>query len=223
MTDTTLIPDDCKKCKHCGLVKSIREFPVSRKSFKGCENQCKVCKSIRTGHKWHQEPKGDLIRLPDAIGIPMAKKMVAFVDPVDEDLFAERWSSFYARTDAHYAYRWKNYKRVWMHRVIVERVLGRELLPSEEIDHKDGDGLNNRRDNLRVATRTQNMQNKRINRSSVTKLKGVDYHAKSNAWRARITVNGKVIHLGFFATPDLAFAAYREAAETHFGEFARLK
>jgi len=94
--------------------------------------------------------------------------------------------------------------------------------PPDDIDHIDGNGLNNRIDNLRKATRTQNVANKTARKDSKLGLKGVSkrVHNKTNPYAARIKVNGKQKHLGYFPTPEQAHAAYMEAAIECYGEFA---
>lgn len=101
--------------------------------------------------------------------------------------------------------------------------LHRLLLPdAKEIDHRDGNGLNNRRANLRAATSSQNKANKvkRGNTSSV--FKGVSWHKRGKKWQTQIKSNGKNIHLGYFVSELDAARAYNKAALKHFKEFARL-
>lgn len=91
-------------------------------------------------------------------------------------------------------------------------------------DHRDGDGRNNRRSNLRFATRSQNCMNRKNNEAKREGFKGV---SRSNAgkygrYRARIAVDGKVINLGAFPDPESAARAYDDAAREHHGEFACL-
>jgi hypothetical protein len=88
------------------------------------------------------------------------------------------------------------------------------------VDHKNGDGLDNRRDNLRPATAEQNNQNKRLYRNNRVGLKGVS--RDRCGWRARITVAGSTRNLGMFDSPEKAALAYDLAAIEHFGPFARL-
>ncbi len=103
-----------------------------------------------------------------------------------------------------------------MHRVIVGARDG------ELVDHVDGDGLNNRRSNLRKATPTQNGQNRKSNRNSSSRYKGVSWNARKEEWIAQIQINKKVAYLGHFADEIEAARAYDRAAKEHFGEFARL-
>jgi hypothetical protein len=101
------------------------------------------------------------------------------------------------------------------HRLAVLWMTGR--WPSYLVDHKDRDRLNNKWCNLRQANRQQNAAN--MLRSPKSGLKGVRRDKKR--WGARITVDGREIHLGNYDTAEEAHAAYSAAATKHFGEFAR--
>lgn len=93
------------------------------------------------------------------------------------------------------------------------------------IDHEDLDKTNNRIENLREATKSQNMMNKNSHKGSFSKYKGVtkNYHSRGiKRWRARIDINKKQKSIGYFHTPQEAAMAYnREAVRLH-GEFAVL-
>ena len=91
--------------------------------------------------------------------------------------------------------------------------------PPDHLDHIDGDPSNNRIANLREASPLQNRANARIRRDSGSGFKGV--RKEWNRWSARITIDRKEIHLGAFATPEEAYAAYCRAAEKARGRFAR--
>ncbi len=90
-----------------------------------------------------------------------------------------------------------------------------------EVDHISGDGLDCRRENLRLATRAQNARNARRSRANTSGFKGVSWHAGGQKWQAMIWAGGKNKHLGHFTTPESAHQAYVEAADRLFGEFAR--
>lgn len=92
--------------------------------------------------------------------------------------------------------------------------------PEKEIDHANMDKLDNRISNLREATGSQNRANRKVNPLSKTGLKGVTFKKSHKAWCARITIDGKRKLCGYFKTPEEAHAAYCQAAEQHFGEFA---
>lgn len=88
-------------------------------------------------------------------------------------------------------------------------------------DHINGDGLDNRRANLRVASRFENMQNRRLPSHNSSGFKGVAFCPATGRWRAEIYADGKRYRLGRFNTPELAAAAYDAAARKLHGEFAR--
>jgi HNH endonuclease len=92
-----------------------------------------------------------------------------------------------------------------------------------EVDHIDGNPSFNAEANLRLATSSQQKQNKRVQSNNRSGLKGAFYHAahKGKKWRSQIRVAGKCIFLGYYHTAEEAHAAYREAAPKYFGEFAR--
>ena len=107
-----------------------------------------------------------------------------------------------------------------LHRVIADRM---ELDSTNQIDHIDGDPLNNQRDNLRAATRSQNGMNrtKRVHASS--QYLGVYWLNDCKRWRAMGTVVSKRrFHIGCFLTEIEAAKAYDNFAREHYGEFARL-
>lgn len=87
------------------------------------------------------------------------------------------------------------------------------------VDHANGDGLDNRRSNLRPATRSQNAQNTHAATGS-SGFKGVAWHRKNRKWQARITVAGVTKSLGYFHDAEEAAKAYDAAALDAFGEFA---
>ncbi|MGA2322269.1 MAG: AP2 domain-containing protein [Sedimentisphaerales bacterium] len=91
------------------------------------------------------------------------------------------------------------------------------------VDHKNGDGLDNRRSNLRLATHSQNQCNKPKIKTKVTsQYVGVHFDKRRSQWAANIRNNGKTIWLGRFDTEIDAAKAYDQAAKKHHGEFARL-
>lgn len=90
-----------------------------------------------------------------------------------------------------------------------------------EVDHIDGDGLNNRRANLRLATHSENCANRRLPSTSSSGLKGVSWHKNQQQWLAKIKVAGITLHLGSFSTAQEAHEAYCKAAARHQGKFAR--
>lgn len=124
----------------------------------------------------------------------------------------------HARPDGNgYCVRIKlNDRGILAHRIAWTIIHGAE--PEELIDHRDGNGLNNRLSNLRKASPAQNCRNSKA--KAPRHLKGTSFRESTNRWLSRIRVNGRARFLGSFATEAEAHAAYcRAAAELH-GEFA---
>jgi hypothetical protein len=90
-----------------------------------------------------------------------------------------------------------------------------------DVDHIDGDSLNNKRDNLRPATRSQNARNSRSSKGSSSQFKGVSWNKRQRKWVSRIMVRGKTINLGTFDNERDAGRAYDIAAERFHSSFAR--
>jgi len=138
-----------------------------------------------------------------------------------------RWTHYIGRRPNgktyHYAQACAGYgrhaPRVSMHCLILPLRRG-------EVDHWNGDGLDNRRRNLRKATRQTNAWNQPVRRNSTTQFKGVavvvDRKRRPYAWKAHICVSYKKKHLGCFRSPEAAARAYDRAARYHFGSFACL-
>ena len=150
--------------------------------------------------------------------ILLTQGYVAIVD--DED--AERISRFkwhitinksknshhvYAEATPKYRY------RISMHRLIAGAGVG------NEVDHINGNTLDNRRNNLRLCTRSQNNGNQRKTRGS-SRYKGVCFDKQTGRWRAQIAHNGKRMKIGRFDIEEAAARAYRMKARELFGEFA---
>ncbi len=93
---------------------------------------------------------------------------------------------------------------------------------SETIDHKDGNGLNNQKSNLRPCSKSQNAQNMKARKTGTSIFKGVSWDAPNLKWRTGIKVNHRQVILGWYSTEIDAARAYDAAAVYYFGEFARL-
>jgi len=152
------------------------------------------------------------------IHIPLTKGQVALVDDDDGNLVLPfAWFAVWReRSRTFYAARQQildgTTRTIPMHRWIV----GIED-PSVEIDHRNHIGTDNRRENLRICTHTDNVRNRRGWSGG---FKGV--RLRRSRWEARIRVAGQEIYLGRYATSIEAAAAYNAAAQTYFGQFAFL-
>jgi hypothetical protein len=110
----------------------------------------------------------------------------------------------------------KQYKKVFLHHVIIG-----EVPEGIHVDHINGNKLDNRKENLRLATPTQNQGNSKIPKNNKTGYKGV-FQVRSGKFVAQIKINYKSTHLGTFDTAEQAAEAYNKAASDYFGEFKRL-
>lgn len=118
----------------------------------------------------------------------------------------------------HQGYATRNLKMetILMHRIILNCPI--EL----EVDHEDGNGLNNQRYNLRIATRSQNKANQPKQKGTwSSKYKGVSWAKHAQKWSGHIQVNKKQIHLGLFDSELAAHMVYRIWAKKFFGRFAK--
>ncbi len=93
--------------------------------------------------------------------------------------------------------------------------------PASEIDHINGCRDDNRLENLRLASRSQNLWNSAKRKDNSSGFKGTKFDRRNGRWAAKLQKNGKYIHLGMFATAKEAHEAYGQAATRYFGEFAR--
>lgn len=155
----------------------------------------------------------------DVAYIALSKGYEAVIDVEDLDLALEHvWAAretatvIYAQADVSTAGRRASRS---LHRHIMRPPAG--VL----VDHRDGDGLNNRRANLRLCGHAENGWNRRVSCISTSGIKGVSWIAKDQRWSARIRAGAGVrIHLGNFLTKEAAAEAYAAAAERLHGEFA---
>lgn len=104
----------------------------------------------------------------------------------------------------------------FMHRVIMNAP------KNAQVDHIWGNRLDNRKENLRICTNSQNQYNSRIQKNNKSGYKGVSWHKKNKKWKAKIQLSGRDIHLGYFICPIEAAKAYNKSAIENYGEFAWL-
>jgi hypothetical protein len=155
----------------------------------------------------------------DVSYITLTQGYEAVIDTADVPLL-EGWN-WQAGVDENTVYAMRNarsngrWRKIQMHRVLLNDPDG--LV----VDHIDGDGLNNRRANLRAVTTQQNAFNQRAAKGNTSGFKGVTWIKQGKKWQASIKLNGKSRHLGRFATAEEAHDAYVKASAELHGEFGR--
>lgn len=149
--------------------------------------------------------------------ISLSNGKVALVDDEDYERISKfRWTPLTGKHNTYARTRPDKHHVILMHRVIVGAT------GKQEVDHRDHNGLNNQKQNLRLCFRTQNSRNQRIRRNNTSGFKGVSFFAPMahRPWMAYIKVNYQRKHLGYFSTPVEAAIAYNQAALKYFGEYA---
>lgn len=151
--------------------------------------------------------------------VPLTRGYEAVIDVADVALVeGVNWYAF-PKNDTVYAIRHTRkggkFKIHRMHRIIAHAPVGME------VDHIDRNTLNNRRENLRVCTNSENQRNRTIQKNNTSGAKGVNQCKSSGKWVARIMIFGKSIYLGQFDELEDADTAYREASERYHGAFGR--
>jgi hypothetical protein len=154
--------------------------------------------------------------------IALSKGKFALVDDEDYD-YLMQWNWYYhpkgyavsvtssRKKDGTYFQ-----KTIRMHTMVMRDECGKE------IDHKNLNGLDNQKHNLRFSSRSQNLMNRGIQKNNSSGFKGVSYHKKASKWFAQIMLNKKQKFLGLFDCKIEAAKVYNQAAIKYHGEFARL-
>jgi phage-related protein len=137
---------------------------------------------------------------------------------VDDDMYAylSQWKWFCTAQGyaVRHTSRKQGHKSIFMHREIMKAPVGMD------VDHRDGDGLNNQRSNLRVCTHQQNMHNTKLRKTNSSGYRGVYWNKMSRKWQAYIRHDGQQQYLGVFVDIKDAARAYDHAARKFRGEFA---
>lgn len=155
--------------------------------------------------------------------IPLTQGATALVDDEDYPMVAQhKWHLLsgacqYARMNIPRLPEKKHNRGLLMHRLILDPPTG------ISVDHINGDGLDNRRCNLRLATTSENGRNSRRPKSNTSGYKGVCYLKRNDCYQAQIqSGQGKILYLGVYKTAEDAGRAYDAKAREIYGQFAKL-
>ena len=148
--------------------------------------------------------------------IALTQNKCAIVDESDYEILSQHKWCVQKHSRTYYATRSSKGKMITMHRLLLD--------PPEGMccDHKNHDGLDNRRCNLRLCTNAQNMYNQRLRIGCSSVYKGVSWNRNNGKWRADIQFEGRLRHIGYYDYQIDAAIAYDDKALELFGEFAYL-
>lgn len=156
--------------------------------------------------------------------IQLTQGYVALVDDDDYEFLSQyKWHldrhphNLYAKRNSLASEGLGRRMRFPMHRIIM-KVTDKNIV----IDHKDGNGLNNQKSNLRICSHPQNMMNRKPNKNGVSRYKGVYYDKDAKRWRAGVALNNRTYSVGRFKTEIEAAMAYNKKALELYGEFAQI-
>jgi AP2 domain len=145
--------------------------------------------------------------------IPLTRDQYAIIDPEDWELVSRySWCAIQGRSGIWYAQtRLDSSTHTYMHTLITNY---------DYTDHENGNGLDNRRVNLRHATHEENMWNRRQQRNNTSGHRGISRHKTRGKWQAQISYLGTIFYLGQYDDFSEAVAAYHEKRAKLHGNFA---
>lgn len=152
--------------------------------------------------------------------IPLTRGLVALVD--DEDYAEVSKYKWFANNNGYAARNVKDQSTGKRTTLVMHRILmGLEQGDTRQVDHVDGNRVNNCRSNMRIVMPAENAKNRKGNHNNTSGYKGVVWRKSSRKWVAQIGVNGKKVGLGYFDDPQKAYEAYCAASIRLHGEFGK--
>ena len=195
-------------CSYCGSLKEYNKYRGKQNKSCGCVSRVLAWETIRgkeTLNEYEKHGNSYTMKLYNRTGIYMG---VAIIDSDD-----------YHKVNK---YIWRMTTRGYVYNSRIKKLLHTYLTGFTRSDHIDGNPLNNRKENLRESTNTQNCRNCKISKNNTSGYKGVIFLRDVEKWGAQIMVNRKNKNLGRYKDKKDAARAYNKAAVKYFGEFAKL-
>jgi len=146
--------------------------------------------------------------------IALSKGRVALIDDCDDTAL-----SWYYGGNGYAVRKTRKEGMIYLHRHIMESVLGRKLKRTEYVDHISGIKLDCTRANLRLSTMAQNVSNSKLRTDNTTGVRGVSLDKRNGRWTAQYYLHKKKYHLGSYATKEEAIKARRDKEIELYGEF----
>jgi hypothetical protein len=216
-----------KRCGNCGQTypRTAEFFNRSRRIPDGLSYTCRVCTKAANAayhatHPRRQHPKRETVIThidSKTMGMSLPNGEKTLIDVRDVDLTNSLW----AIGANGYVHNSSRTQRDYLHRIIMSKILDRQLGKSEFVDHINGNRIDNRRSNLRLCTSAENLRNTGVHPKSTTGYKGVKWDNKRGVWYSSISIKGKTKYLGSYTNPVDAARAYDNAAIEASGEFAK--
>ena len=148
--------------------------------------------------------------------IPLTQGQISMIDTEDWSIVRHySWCADKTTSGKFYAKTTVKRSSIRLHSLIMNCPKG------FEVDHINGNTLDNRKANLRVCSHSENCKNQPVRKNNSSGFTGVTFNKEKQKWTAQITINKKVTNLGRFNNKEDAILAYKTASELHFGEFRR--
>ena len=211
----------CENCRFSKRVSGLKEPALICENKAGALEKCIVVKDNAScsNFKFSRDIVPAYIAQALAEGaklIPLTQDRFTIVDAEDYDrLNQHKWHVSKSHT-SEYAVRCQGRKHISMHRLLLNAP------PHLLVDHRDCNGLNNRKANLRLCTHLENIRNQRPRKGGSSRFKGVYWNKTEKKYNPRIRNNGKRYSLGYFHDEIEAAVVYDIKAMELFGEFAYL-
>lgn len=222
-----------KTCKTCKETKPITDYHTSNRCADGYRGVCKVCNGKANRVRYEKNYKGGMGHNQGRVPMPSQELLKSLFDLIDGKLVRKVSAGNCKAGSVVGKLRKDGYRRVWVdgahalvHRLVWKMETGSE--PPEYLDHINGDRDDNRIENLREATHSENMHNQEIRKSNTSGFTGIrwydyPYTGKQPCWHVAITVGRKVVSVGYFRDIAKAIMAYERAAIDNHGDFAERK
>ena len=175
---------------------------------------CQRCSVIKGNNN---KIKDNKIEYKDDYAI-INDKVIVDIEDIDKILSYHRYVSI---NSSGYAYINWGQKEYFLHRLIMGLPQDYDFETNTIVDHKNGNRLDDRKENLRICNKSNNPMNCRIYKNNTSGCKGVTWLERLGKWQAVISVNKKQIYLGIYANKEDAIRVRKEAEEKYYGEFKR--